>query len=52
MSIADFGEAVHPLKDDSRFQELAVTIVVRTEEVREELDAAIREQSPSRSANK
>lgn len=51
MSIADFGRAVNPLKSDSRFHELAVTIVVRTEEAQRELDAAIQGQDSIGSVN-
>ena len=49
MSVAEFGTAVKPLKDESRFRELELIIVVRTEEDREELDGAIHRHNSDRS---
>lgn len=37
LSIVDFGKAVDPLTQDPRFADLALTIVVRTEDHRKEL---------------
>ena len=41
MSIADFGSAVGPLANGARFDELSLTIVVRSEEHRSELSDAM-----------
>ncbi|TWT80412.1 O-acetyl-ADP-ribose deacetylase [Planctomycetes bacterium CA13] len=41
MSIADFGTAVAPLANEPKFDEISLTIVVRSEEHRSELFEAI-----------
>ncbi len=48
MSIAEFGPAIKPLRDDIRFQELVLTVVVRNDADRVELDTAIGELNADR----
>lgn len=45
LSVTEFAEAIHPLLNDSRFQELVVSIVVRSDERMSELEPALWRQS-------